>query len=63
MTDSRSHPDYRRALDSSVALAERRAAYRRWADEHSPHMHPALGGWHTHRGGDRIHEHPKEDPR
>ena len=63
MTDPRSHPAYRRALDRSLPLEERRASYRAWADEHAPHMHPALGGWHTHAGGNRIHEHRKEESR
>ena len=59
--DRRRHPDYLAALDRTRPLEERRAAYRRWADEHSPHIHPGAG-WHTHAGGDRIHTH-QEDPR
>lgn len=64
MTEHTRHPLIARALDRSLPLEERRAAYRRWADEHQPHMHPALGGWHAHSGGDdrfHVHDH-KEKP-
>jgi hypothetical protein len=48
--------EYRRALDRSLPLEERRAAYRRWADEYLSHVHPGKGR-HAHAGGNRPHDH------
>jgi hypothetical protein len=56
------HPLLTRALDRTLPLAERREAYKRWADEHAPHHHPGQP-WHTHAGGDRIHHHEGGNPR
>ena len=62
MSEQPRHPLLARALDRSLPLEERRAAYARWAESHSRHGHPGRG-WHAHAGGDRYHAHPKEDPR
>lgn len=62
MTDRSRHPLLARALDRSRPLDERKAAYRRWADEHQPHIHPGRG-WHTHAAGNQIHDHREEKPR
>ena len=49
-------PRLARALDRSLPLEERRAAYADWANEYAGHWHPGHPR-HTHRGGDKIHEH------
>ena len=59
MTDARPHPDYLIALDRSRPIEERKLAYRRWADEHQPHIHPGRG-WHAHAGGDQYHAHEEK---
>jgi hypothetical protein len=61
MTDDRPHPDYLIALDRSRPIEERKLAYRRWADEHQPHIHPGLTR-HAHAGGDDPFHNHEEKP-
>jgi hypothetical protein len=61
MTEQPRHPLIARAMDRRLPLEERRASYRRWADEFQRHGHPGRG-WHSHPGGNRNHNHEEEKP-
>ena len=54
-------PRVLRALDRTLPVAERRAAWASYADEYAGHWHPGHPR-HSHRGGDVPHTHKETTP-